>query len=133
MRKLVLASHGSFCEGLKESVEMILGPQENIVTVSLLPDDGKEDYENKFKQVINDEDDITVFTDLLGGTPANVISKELMTGQNFKLYAGMNLPMVIAYLNGEMLDQEVDIVNETKQSIVHVNELLQDINNDDDE
>lgn len=30
MEKLILVSHGSFCEGIKDSVEMILGPQENI-------------------------------------------------------------------------------------------------------
>ncbi len=131
MGKLILASHGSMCEGLKESVEMILGPQDNIETVALLPDEGQEDFEKKFLAVINDEE-VTVFTDLLGSTPANVISKTLMTGKQFDLYAGMNLPMVIAYLNGEMLNQEADIINETQKSIVKVNDLLQDLDEDDE-
>lgn len=131
MGKLILASHGSMCEGLKESVEMILGPQDNIETVALLPDEGQEDFEKKFLAVINDEE-VTVFTDLLGGTPANFISKTLMTGKQFDLYAGMNLPMVIAYLNGEMLNQEADIINETQKSIVKVNDLLQDLDEDDE-
>ncbi|MCJ0919170.1 PTS sugar transporter subunit IIA [Mammaliicoccus sciuri] len=131
MGKLILASHGSMCEGLKESVEMILGPQDNIETVALLPDEGQEDFEKKFLAAINDEE-VTVFTDLLGGTPANVISKTLMNGKQFDLYAGMNLPMVIAYLNGEMLNQEVDIINETQKSIVKVNDLLQDLDEDDE-
>nr|WP_263314702.1 PTS fructose transporter subunit IIA [Mammaliicoccus sp. Marseille-Q6498] len=132
MKKLILASHGSFSVGLKESAEMILGPQENIETVSLLPDEGQEDFEKKFNALFNDEDEITVFTDLLGGTPANVISKALMSGKQFQLYAGMNLPMVIAYLNGIMLDQEVDILGETKQSIANINEVLKGIGNDDE-
>lgn len=131
MGKLILASHGSMCEGLKESVEMILGPQDNIETVALLPDEGQEDFEKKLLAAINDEE-VTVFTDLLGGTPANVISKTLMTGKQFDLYAGMNLPMVIAYLNGEMLNQEADIINETQKSIVKVNDLLQDLDEDDE-
>lgn len=131
MGKLILASHGSMCEGLKESVEMILGPQDNIETVALLPDEGQEDFEKKFLAAITDEE-VIVFTDLLGGTPANVISKTLMTGKQFDLYAGMNLPMVIAYLNGEMLNQEADIINETQKSIVKVNDLLQDLDEDDE-
>ncbi|MFI3131874.1 PTS sugar transporter subunit IIA [Mammaliicoccus sciuri] len=131
MGKLILASHGSMCEGLKESVEMILGPQDNIETVALLPDEGQEDFEKKFLAAITDEE-VTVFTDLLGGTPANVISKTLMIGKQFHLYAGMNLPMVIAYLNGEMLNQEADIINETQKSIVKVNDLLQGLDEDDE-
>lgn len=131
MGKLILASHGSMCEGLKESVEMILGPQDNIETVALLPDEGQEDFEKKFLAAITDEE-VTVFTDLLGGTPANVISKTLMIGKQFDLYAGMNLPMVIAYLNGEMLNQEADIINETQKSIVKVNDLLQGLDEDDE-
>jgi len=131
MGKLILASHGSMCEGLKESVEMILGPQDNIETVALLPDEGQEDFEKKFLAAITDEE-VTVFTDLLGGTPANVISKTLMNGKQFDLYAGMNLPMVIAYLNGEMLNQEADIINETQKSIVKVNDLLQGLDEDDE-
>ena len=39
-----------------------------------------------------------VFADLLGGTPCNVVSRLLMEGYHFELYAGMNMPMVIGFL-----------------------------------
>lgn len=34
-----------FCEGLKDSVEMILGPQDYIHTAALTPEMGPEDFE----------------------------------------------------------------------------------------
>ena len=47
-KELVLVSHGRFCEELKASTEMIMGPQESIHTVALLPEEGPEDFTAKF-------------------------------------------------------------------------------------
>ncbi|ELB21457.1 hypothetical protein OIS_03472 [Enterococcus faecium EnGen0035] len=47
-RKLILISHGKFCEELKKSTKMIMGPLENIYTLPLLPEDGTEAYRQKF-------------------------------------------------------------------------------------
>ena len=48
-KELVLVSHGRFCEELKASTEMIMGPQESIHTVALLPEEGPEDFTAKFE------------------------------------------------------------------------------------
>lgn len=124
MKKLILISHGAFCEGLKESAEMILGEQPNIVPVPLLPEESAEDFQAKLLAEMAKEDGFTVFADLMGGTPANVAAKLLMQGQQFDLYAGMNLPMIVAYVNGELLGEAQDIVGKTKEYIVKVNDLL---------
>ena len=39
-KELVLVSHGRFCEELKASTEMIIGPQESKQTVELLTEEG---------------------------------------------------------------------------------------------
>ncbi|RIN78873.1 PTS sugar transporter subunit IIA [Staphylococcus simulans] len=124
MKKLILISHGGFCEGLKESAEMILGEQPDIVPVPLLPEESAEDFQAKLLAEMAKEDGFTVFADLMGGTPANVAAKLLMQGQQFDLYAGMNLPMIVAYVNGELLGEAQDIVGKTKEYIVKVNDLL---------
>ena len=48
MEKLILVSHGTFCEGIKDSIEMILGPQAHLYTVALSPQEGPEDFEKNF-------------------------------------------------------------------------------------
>lgn len=123
-QSLVLISHGPLCEALKASTEMIMGPQENIYTVSLLPDEGQEDFAKKFDDVVKDLDDFVVFCDLQGGTPCNVISKKIMQGEDIDLYAGMNMPMVIAFINGVLMGTPVDIVQEAATHVSHVNDLL---------
>ena len=39
---IILASHGDFAKGIKESSEMIFGSQENLETVMLKPSMGPE-------------------------------------------------------------------------------------------
>ncbi|REI27577.1 PTS fructose transporter subunit IIA [Staphylococcus felis] len=130
MEKLILVSHGSFCEGIKDSVEMILGPQDYIHTVALTPEQGQEDFEKNFKSLVDEGDDIVVFADLQGGTPANTVSKLIMKGENYQLYTGMNLPMIISYINAKMIGQSEDYAQKAKDGIINVNDLL---SNDDDD
>lgn len=126
-RQLVLISHGKFCEELKKSTEMIMGPQEDIYTLPLLSEDGTETYKQKFLTVTDSLNDFVVLCDLLGGTPANIISKLIMEGQQITLYAGMNLPMVIEFINSQMIGLEPEFVRAGCESIVSVNELINGI------
>lgn len=123
-KSLILVSHGRFCEELKGSTEMIMGPQDNIYTVALLPEDGPEDFTAKFEAAIEGLDDFLVFADLLGGTPCNVVSRLIMEGRDIELYAGMNLPMVIEFINASLTGADADYKIRAAESIVKVNDLL---------
>ncbi|GAA2909037.1 PTS fructose transporter subunit IIA [Enterococcus pseudoavium] len=129
-KALVLISHGLFCEELKKSTEMIMGQQANIYTVSLLPSESAEDFRQKFEATIADLTDFVVLADLMGGTPCNVVSRMILEGQAIDLYAGMNMPMVIDFINSELIGSEMALVEAATSNTVHVNER---INNDDDD
>ena len=103
-----------------------MGPQEHIHAVCLLPEEGPEDFEKKFQDAINGipEEDLTVFADLMGGTPANTVNRLIMGGQNIHLVAGMNLAMVIDWLNSQMIGNDSDAVNAGKAGIVDINQML---------
>lgn len=125
-KELVLIGHGKMAEEVKKSAELIMGPQEHIHVVCLLLKEGPEDFEKKFQDTINGipEEDLTVFSDLMGGTPANTVSRLIMGGQNIHLVAGMNLVMVIDWLNSQMIGNDSDAVNAGKAGIVDINQML---------
>ncbi|MGH1832352.1 PTS sugar transporter subunit IIA [Enterococcus gilvus] len=129
-KDLVLISHGLFCEELKKSTEMIMGPQESIHTVGLLPSESAEDFRTKFEALIAELDAFIVLADLMGGTPCNVVSRMILEGQAIDLYAGMNMPMVIDFINSELIGSELALVEAATSNICYVNER---INSDDDE
>lgn len=49
-KELVLISHGKMAEGVKASVELIMGPQKHLHTVCLLPEEGPEDFQKSLKK-----------------------------------------------------------------------------------
>ena len=132
-KQLVLISHGRFCEELKHSTEMIMGPQESIHSVALLPEEGPDDFFAKFLDTIKDFDDYLVFADLLGGTPCNVVSRLIMEGKEIELYAGMNLPMVIEFINSSLIGADSNYQEKAAESIVKVNDLLAGLADDDED
>ena len=50
-----------------------------------------------------------------------------MEGQHINLYAGMKLPMVIEFINLQMIGSEPEFVRAGCESIVSVNELINGI------
>ena len=48
----------------------------------------------------------------------------LAEGGNFDLYAGMNLPMVISFLNAQMLDMKPDLLGDGKAGVVYINDIV---------
>ena len=106
-----------------------MGPQDNIHAVALLP----EDFTAKFEAAIEGLDEFLVFADLLGGTPCNVVSRLIMEGRDIDLYAGMNLPMVIEFINASLTGVDADYKSRAAESIVKVNDLLAGFDDDEDE
>ena len=99
---IILASHGHFAEGIKESAQMIFGEQEKFETAILLPSMGPDDLKSELEACIEkvDSEEILFLVDLWGGTPFNQTSN-LLEGheENWAIVAGMNLPMVIEALS----------------------------------
>ena len=74
-----------------------------------------------------------MFADLLGGNPCNVVSRLIMEGKEIELYAGMNLPMVIEFINSSLIGADCNYQEKATGSIVKVNDLLADFDDDEDE
>ena len=49
MRKVILASHGRFAEGIEDSVNMIIGKQENLETFGMRAGESAVDFAEKNK------------------------------------------------------------------------------------
>ena len=69
MVSIVLASHGTFAEGIKMSGQMIFGQQDDVVAVTLMPEMGPDDLRAKLLEAIGglgDQDQVLFLVDLQG-------------------------------------------------------------------
>ena len=97
MIHIMLVSHGRFCEGLLESLQMVAGEQEGISAVPLLPGESPEAYRNRLESEIKEyesEEGTLVLTDVTGGTPFNSTGY-LAKDHKIGMVSGMNMPMLI--------------------------------------
>ncbi len=99
---IILASHGAFAEGIKESAQMIFGAQDKFEAVVLKPSMGPDEFRANLEAAIKkvDSEQILFLCDLWGGTPFNQ-SSAVFDGheENWAIVAGLNLPMVIEALS----------------------------------
>ena len=94
---LVLVTHGRLAEEFVTAMIHVVGPQEQVATVSIGPEDDMESRRDDIAAAIAQVDDgggVIVLTDLFGGTPSN-LAISLMERGRIEVIAGMNLPMLI--------------------------------------
>lgn len=96
---IILASHGEFANGIKQSSEMIFGQQPDVQAVILLPSEGPEAFRAKLDEAIaslSDQEQVLILCDLWGGTPFNQSSAAIKGHEDtWAIVTGMNLPMLI--------------------------------------
>ncbi len=94
---LILVTHGHLAEEFVHAMEHVVGPQENVATVCIGPNDDMEKRRAEIAKAIKQVDGgngVIVLTDLFGGTPSNLAISLLETGK-VEVIAGINLPMLI--------------------------------------
>jgi mannose PTS system EIIA component len=94
---LVLVTHGRLACEFRAALEHVVGPQSQIDTITIGPDD---DMENRRSDImaavkgVDSGDGVVVLTDMFGGTPSN-LAISCMSTRRIEVVAGINLPMLI--------------------------------------
>lgn len=96
---IILASHGQFAAGIKQSGQMIFGEQDKVEAVTFMPDEGPDDLKAHLEAAIakfDPDDEVLFLVDLWGGSPFNQ-SNNIFEAHKDKwaIVTGLNLPMLI--------------------------------------
>jgi PTS system mannose-specific IIA component len=94
---LVLVTHGHLATEFRAALEHVVGPQKNLATIAIAPDDDMEsrrrDIIAAVEQVETDRG-VIILTDMFGGTPSN-LAISCMGRPNVEVLAGINMPMLV--------------------------------------
>lgn len=102
MRSIVLASHGRLAAGMKDSLEMIAGPQPDVEVLCAYTEeqpDAKSWLEERVSRLA-EGDELVIVTDLLGGSVCNEAS-EFRNRPGVRVLAGMSLGLVLSIVLGD--------------------------------
>lgn len=129
---LLLVTHGNLAREFVSAMEHVVGPQAQVATVCIGPEDDMEERRQEIldKAVkVDSGAGVVIVTDMFGGTPSN-LAISLLDRARIEVIAGANLPMLIklASLRGrESLQDAVAQAQEAGRKYIAVaSQLLRD-------
>ena len=138
--RVVLVSHGEQSQGMLNTVQMLLGPQENIAAYSLYPESTVDDFAAKLRAEVEQygAENIIFLSELKQGSPFNAL---VSLTRDYDIYhiTGTNM----ATLMGIIIDRDDEgataeslcaaAMESAENSIVDVRKLLGEQSDEDDE
>jgi len=115
---LVLVTHGAVGEALLGVLEHIVGGQDNVISVSIQPDDSVEVRRAEIIDAIarvSAGGGCIVMTDMFGGTPSN-LALSAMGEEAVEVIAGVNLPMLIKFSSVRSSAPLVEVVVQVQEA-----------------
>lgn len=100
-----LISHNEFSHGLKKALEMIIGPQENVISFGLMPGEHPDHIINEIESMISNDTETVILGDIAGGSVCNS-SMRLTTRPNVTLVSGTNLPLALEVIVSQTTSPE---------------------------
>jgi PTS system mannose-specific IIA component len=122
---LVLVTHGRLAAEFVSALEHVVGPQRNVASVCIGPEDDMEMRRNEILAAVARCDTgagVVVLTDMFGGTPSN-LAISIMDRARREVIAGVNLPMLIklaSVRNTEPLAAAVQAAREAGRKYINV-------------
>ena len=94
---IVIVAHGQLAHEYRAAVEHVVGPQRNIVAVSIAAECDRNNKELEICEAVETVDSgsgVVIATDLFGSSPSNLALKACAT-KDRKIVYGINLPLLI--------------------------------------
>ncbi|MGG5317932.1 PTS sugar transporter subunit IIA [Enterococcus sp. AZ072] len=136
MISVLVVTHDGFGNGIKKTVEAILGPQEQFDIKEFDETQSVESFSEEIESIINamyTDLGMMIFVDLLGATPANVtaslLSKDLVKHKKLSIITGVNIPTLFESLLGRESEDDLSLLTENaiskgKEGILNMVDLL---------
>ncbi len=128
MRRILIATHAKYADGIKAAAELILGPQPGIETICAFTEDIALGVQlEKYFETCKPEEEVIIFTDIYGGSVNQACMKYISRPKTY-LLTGMNLALLlqIVMMGEEKEGSEVfqSIIEEARTQMIYVNEAM---------
>jgi len=122
---VVIVTHGKLAHEFRAALEHVVGPQEQMETISIGPDDDLDARRADMLSALDSVDSgegVVVLTDMFGGSPSN-LAISAMERPSVEVIAGVNLPMLVklASVRGDAgLDETIMKAREAGRKYISV-------------
>ncbi|HTF20953.1 MAG TPA: hypothetical protein VK658_22920 [Chryseolinea sp.] len=136
MRRFLIAGHGRFATGLKTALDIIAGEMDRVWVVDAYVDENTsiEDQIRAISGQLKADDELIVFTDLMGGSITNQVIRNVDMGK-VHVISGTNFPVLIDLVLSDPDTPTVEAIESAlstaREQLVYVNKILNNHTSDD--
>lgn len=129
VRKFLIATHGNLATGVKSTLDIIIGQTENVFLIEAYVKENKgiEDDLAALLKKMGKNEELIIFTDLLGGSITNQAVR-FTQGRNVHIVSGFNLALLIEILMADSNTPAAEVIesaiHNAKEQIVYVTKLV---------
>lgn len=109
---VIITGHNLFSSGLRSSLEMVGGKQDNLINVDFPDGQGETEIMENLQKAVADLDScdyIVICCDLMGGTPFKMSATLAVSNPKVKVLFGVNLGMMLEFvLQRDFIDEDMD-------------------------
>ncbi|WP_330112115.1 PTS sugar transporter subunit IIA (plasmid) [Cetobacterium somerae] len=131
MIQFIVATHGKFAEGIKTSIELIIGNIDNLEILNCYMTQNfnlKEEVEFILKKYPKEE--LVVLTDIFGGSVNNEFLENISNYKNLNIVSGVNLPLILTLIEKQNDYDNIkelirESIEECSNSLIYCNDELE--------
>lgn len=131
MIQFIVATHGKFAEGIKTSIELIIGNIDNLEILNCYITQNfnlKEEVEFILKKYPKEE--LVVLTDIFGGSVNNEFLENISNYKNLNIVSGVNLPLILTLIEKQNDYDNIkelirESIEECSNSLIYCNDELE--------
>lgn len=116
---IIVTGHGSFATGISSSIELIVGAQNQFLSIDFTKQMSANDIKNKIIEGIDslkECDRIIILADLQGGTPFKSALELCVANDKLSLIGGINLPLVLeCSLSRDFVDNFDEFISQIEE------------------
>lgn len=128
-RKFLIATHGHLATGIKSSLDIIIGATDHVFLIEAYVEENKG-IEAELEAIVSGlqpQDELIVFTDLLGGSITNQVLRYTQ-GQPVHVVSGFNLALLIEVLMADVQTPAAEVIESAivnaREQIAYVTKLM---------
>ncbi|MFY4775391.1 PTS sugar transporter subunit IIA [Metabacillus sp. RGM 3146] len=93
MAKILLIGHGSFPEGVKSALSMLIGKTDSIEVLAFSKLDELSLFEKKLEEILNHQTGLLIYADFTGGAPQQIAARKVkeLKSHHHSLISGASL------------------------------------------
>lgn len=129
--KIIIVSHGTFAQAMKDTARMIVGEVQDVYAFGIVSGEKLELFDEKIETVLREAkekgEEVFVFSDMFFGTPFNTMVR-LMKTYDVYHYTGISMPVLLECLtlkdsmNAEELKAHIEEIS--TDTFMNVNEFF---------